>query len=703
MVWWNCNLDNLTRSTEGMGAIAFSEPNGTYPFEVSAAGFPASPSSGFVTVDGESVTELIHFVSPNATYNVSFLERGLASQVRWTVTFDNLTESSTGMTILYGGVLSGNYSFSVPAVPDYVATPSSGSITVYGTDARQLIGFEERPPAMYPVTFTESGLTTGTHWSVAVGNSTETSAQPTITFGLSNGTYAYRILPVAGYHASSGGTVSVHGSGLDLPVPFVLANYSINFVESGLAGGTSWTIEVGSVSHTSTSSGIRFDEPNGTYPYSVLPVPGYTTAYSGSFLVNGAAVGVDVRFALQEYRIGFEEHGLAPGTNWSVDLGGATRSSTGEIIVFSEPNGSYPSSFSAVPGYELSTPGSTVDVQGGDLTVPVTFVAITYRLTFVESGLTAGSWTVSVDGQAQTASVPLSIGFLVANGTHNYTVAHVAGFVTAEAGSVSIVGADATVNISFQPFRYAVTFEETGLPAATIWSVQIAGQSASSASSTVTFEEPNGSYSFTTATSSSSWQTTQEFGSTDVRGAPVSLTIAFDFAYPATFVALGLPSGVEWFVNLSGTLTPTGPASAAPSPGTPIAYSFSSATPTLLFSLPNGSYAYTIGSTSPSWAPSASPQSLTVDGASPPPQSVGTVTSPGPGPGPTFGLLWVAVIAVVIVLAAVAATGYRAYSLRPPPIGGPDAIDELYLSYDLATESDPALADEKPDPLDDIF
>lgn len=69
-------------------------------------------------------------------------------------------------------------------------------------------------------------------------------------------------------------------------------------------------------------------------------------------------------------------------------------------------------------------------------------------------------------------------------------------------------------------------------------------------------------------------------------------------SYPVSFTESGLPAGTRWWVNLSVTQT------------------FSSTTTTLQFSLPNGSYDYSVRSAQPSYLPSMATGSLSVAGHS---------------------------------------------------------------------------------------
>jgi len=96
----------------------------------------------------------------------------------------------------------------------------------------------------YPITFTESGLTAGTTWSVTLGTATNSSTTSTIGFTEMNGTYAYSVTPVTGYSTSiSAGNISVNGSSPS-PIsltfyPFPLASVAISPTSASISTGSS--------------------------------------------------------------------------------------------------------------------------------------------------------------------------------------------------------------------------------------------------------------------------------------------------------------------------------------------------------------------------------------------------------------------------------------------------------------------------------
>jgi hypothetical protein len=74
---------------------------------------------------------------------VVIVETGLATGTEWNATLSDgsVTEHSTNNTINFYNITNGTYPFSIGAVPGYTAHPSSGNVTVNGTNAYVAISF----------------------------------------------------------------------------------------------------------------------------------------------------------------------------------------------------------------------------------------------------------------------------------------------------------------------------------------------------------------------------------------------------------------------------------------------------------------------------------------------------------------------------------------------------------------------------------
>ncbi len=315
-------------------------------------------------------------------YPVRFAESGLPPGTNWSVTLSGSTKYSTSSSVSFVEP-NGTYSFSVGFVPGYTATPASGTVAVMGSPQTVAVSFEKIPRGSYTVTFAETGLPTGTNWSVILNGTAGTSTGTRIVFTEPNGTYGFTVGAVPGFESRPGsGAIPLSGSPVTEAITFEaipLANYTVTFTESGLPVGVAWSVTLAGVAGTSTGSSLVFTEPNGTYAFSVGSGAGYTAKpASGTVTVTGAAKTVAVSFVAiprGSYVVTFTETGLPLGTNWSVTLNGTTHSSTGNVLLFTEPNGSYSFAVGAVAGYTATPLSGSVTVSGTGVAQTVAFAS----------------------------------------------------------------------------------------------------------------------------------------------------------------------------------------------------------------------------------------------------------------------------------------------------------------------------------------
>src|SRR5712692_161991 len=124
---------------------------------------------------------------------------------------------------------------------------------------------------------------------------------------------------------------------------------------------------------------------------------------------------------------------------------------------------------------------------------------------------------------------------------------------------------------------HQVTFVEAGLRPGTSWSATLNGQTESNSSSTISFSEPNGNYSYDIGTVAG-YALSPVTGSLSVQGNDVQQSVVFTSTeHAVTFVEIGLPAGTGWSVNLNGE-------------------TIFSVDNTIVFVQPQGTYFYMIGS-----------------------------------------------------------------------------------------------------------
>jgi hypothetical protein len=346
-------------------------------------------------------------------------------------------------------------------------------------------------------------------------------------------------------------------------------------------------------------------------------------------LANTTIVVPNATASSADYAVTFTEHSLPSGTSWSVTLNGVLESSVTPTIGFSVANGTYAYSVGTTTGYTANPSSGAITVNGAAIGQTIAFttsVGGDFPVMFTESGLTTGTnWAVTFNGVSNGSS-STTIGFRAANGSYTYSVSSVNGFSSSpSSGSVTVRGASTGQSIEFTSTAamqtYGVTFTETGLAAGASWTVSLGGVLRSSAATTVEFNEPSGTYTFLVP-QMSGFQAAQPWtGSITVNGAATGQAVAFvpsaiaTSYYVITFTETGLNAGSNWTVTLGGIQKTT-------------------TTPTLLFTVLNGSESYSVGA-SAGYTMTPSSGDLNVNGIGL--NSEITYTSTGNGGGSSGG------------------------------------------------------------------
>ena len=355
---WNVTLNGSLKSSSSSSLI-FDESNGTYYYAVGAVeGFTATPSSGEINVTGRNVSVKIVF-SPSVTvskYSAIFTETGLVSGI-WYVNITNGQSSYSSSTTITFLLTNGTYDYSVSTGNTlFEPSPFNGTLTVKGSSVAVNIKFSE---LQFSLQFNETGLPTGSQWSVSLNGTTESSTSNNISFLVLPGTYTYLIIPPPGYTTTQlSGEVRVVDPPLYVNTVFYQEKYNVTFMVSGLASGTLWTITFnGTVLSTSFDS-VTFSVINGSYSFAIANVSGYTvTPENGNVLVNGASMTESIVFS-QVITIGYFTGSVIPA-NATIYVDGQTYTQTNGQFNVSLPPGTYEVKVSA-PGYKTYTENITV-------------------------------------------------------------------------------------------------------------------------------------------------------------------------------------------------------------------------------------------------------------------------------------------------------------------------------------------------------
>ena len=514
---WSVTLAG-TKNSSTTSTITFRAANGTYDFTASAvAGYTPNPSSGTITVSGQAVGQSVQFTATTVsvtstptsgpvgtTIYVSAV--GLAASTEYALGIQPapdygygngalLTYCTTDSAGAFTGA-SGAAPCSGTVGQYYNMTPGLYYLNVYVNSNQQYVTdsadtFTVTPSATYTVDFVESGLPSGTVWTVDLSVRTNSSSTSTIGFAEPNGTYSFTVGVVAGYNANpSSGSVTVNGAAVTVSITFspsVVATYAVTFAESGLPAGTSWLVTLDGVAQSSATGSITFMEGNGTYSFSVGAVSGYSASPSfGSVTVNGGSPPTeDVTFtpiSTAKFAVTVTETGLPTGTRWNVTLYGLTGSysanGTGASILLPVPNGTYTYlvevNSSLFSSYILPTGFLAVSELLGNVTVagaPVSLAVEYSSVTFTETGLPSSAiWTViavtnltqSVYGGTSGEAVFYAVGITAQMSWYvpfgSYT------FEVCQNVSVSVNGSSCSNSNGYTPNPQRGTFTANGTP-----------------------------------------------------------------------------------------------------------------------------------------------------------------------------------------------------------------------------------------------
>lgn len=549
---WGVTFNGLTYTTTGT-SLAVPESNaatGTFAYTVDPGpGFVSSPASGSGPSDQTNVT--IPLVFTAFTYTVTFQASGLPAGTPWSVTLSAMTTGSSGTSIVFS-VANGTYAYLIGGVTGYVTSTGSGSLQVSGANVLLTIPFTA---LTYGVTFAETGLPSGTTWSVQLGAQVLTGSGTTLTFpAVSSGTHPYTVGAEPGYTTTWSSSVTVAGASTVVTVAFVPSTSSATFTESGLGTGASWNLTVGGTTQVVSSSSVQMNLRNGTYTYSADAGVAYGAAVSGTFTVTGSSVTVPITFVAVLESVTFAESGLPLGTAWSVTVAATTLMSTSATASTTLPLGQYAYTVGAVAGFQSPSAGS-VDVGAGPAVVSLTFTPLAgaiYTVTFDEVGLASGtSWNLTFDGTLGT-STGSSLTFSVPNGTYLWVAGAVPGFVLPASGTVVVEGASTIVQVNFVAMTQLVTFTEEGLTAGTSWSLNVSGTTYTSTTSVIQVPLTAGTYAYTVGAVTGFEAVST--GSITVGNEPLLTSITFTAVsgptYAVTFTESGLPSGTTWAVQV---------------------------------------------------------------------------------------------------------------------------------------------------------
>ncbi|MDA8054926.1 MAG: hypothetical protein M0Z77_04660, partial [Thermoplasmatales archaeon] len=215
----------------------------------------------------------------------------------------------------------------------------------------------------------------------------------------------------------------------------------------------------GGQSYSSSTSTITFQEPVGTYQYTIGSLNKTYAAVnlSGQFTVVTAA-SVYASFSPVTYSLSFTQSGLPTGTTWAISLNGEVKSSATTSIIFNATNGTYQFAIGTLNGYKTDVYSGVIRVEGNSVINTISWEKSTSAIYLIQSGIPDGTvWSATLTGTTfDNTTIDLTVSstkdqivFSVPNGTYRYTVHSPLWWVVSNAeGTISVPGASTSVTIN---------------------------------------------------------------------------------------------------------------------------------------------------------------------------------------------------------------------------------------------------------------
>ncbi|MFP3400589.1 YncE family protein [Acidianus sp.] len=377
----------------------------------------------------------------------------------------------------------GNSPRFILATPSAVYVADSGSNEVTEISVCKII---------YYLTFKESGLPVGKSWTVCVNGTNETSTSNEITFILPPGMYFYKVYSAYYIPSPPQGSITL-SSNATLQISFTPVKFNLTFEETGLVSGTKWAVCVNGTVSTSTSPRICFLLPYGYYEYKVLNVTGYKVTPIMGYIDLTSNTTIKVAFYAMLYNVTFKETGLPKGVSWSVCIDNENHTTTACYITITLPMGVYEYKvFSS--HYMPNVTQGTINLTMNKV-INIKFTVMNYTLTIFESGLPSGyEWTVNINGSNYTTTMN-EINITLPYGEYMVKVYSKYYMPITEEEFVNL-SKNTELQFTFVPENFTITFEETGLPSGTTWTVCIDGRNYTTTSSSLTITLPYGTYEY---------------------------------------------------------------------------------------------------------------------------------------------------------------------------------------------------------------
>ena len=444
------SLGNITVVNSENGSILSTIPGGLLQFSMTF------DSANQVIYTDDAILGTVTEYSVQHYYSVSFKESNLPSGSTWYVNLTNGMKSGAITGSMYTfHLINDSYTYTI-ATNKKIYHANAGTFTVNGLISSNDISVSFSKE-LYMVAFTESGLPSGTPWTLVFNGQSYTMTNSSYSFQLTNGSYSYSATSTDYMNIS--GKVTVNGGFVIQRVKFNLQTYSLIFTETNLPSTSAWYVNItesngmGYYSGAISGKTYTFLLTNGSYSYSIGTNNKSYHADAGALQVKGTTTTniVSVSFSKEFYKVTVTESGLSSGTSWTLSFNGQSYTMTNSSYSFQLTNGSY--SYSAI-SMDYRNISGKVTVNGRSVSQPVNFKLQTYSVTFTETGLSSGT-TWYINGSMNNHSSSSVMTFHLTNGSYSFIATNLSSYYTSSIHyNIDINGKNVTETVTYDHYAY---------------------------------------------------------------------------------------------------------------------------------------------------------------------------------------------------------------------------------------------------------
>ena len=326
--------------------------------------------------------------------------------------------------------------------------------------------------------------------------------------------------------------------------------YNLTFLETGLSGGTDWSVTIDNFTENSSSRYVTFYETEGSYTANFNTTTFYS--YNESLGVNlSGPVNISVTFK-KLYSVVLNSIEMPLNSYLNMSIGNIQFNTSLDRYTIHLVNGTYEYSASTSKGLFITPNNGTIVIDGHNRTINLTWSKLTYSVSINEFGLPAGTpWSVYISGiKYSTDSSEISIN--LSNGSYAFSLGYVPGyFVSHYSSELNVSGSSVNVPLNFQQTKFNLSFEILNYSGKFPLILRIGPTSIYENTSNFSEMLPNGSYSYTIVFPGNIWKNISGIASISDSNLNIILNAKEQF-YSLSVQETGLPEGSEWGFNVSG-------------------------------------------------------------------------------------------------------------------------------------------------------